>query len=390
MKELKLNLDEKFFVVGEGEEFSAGFDWEGRLLNAYEKGITFKRGLDNRLLRKNLVNEVGRGRKEISFLTGEEKRKTIERIYERAKNILVGIRKGGRISGNRGLLPLAIETLNKKGFPQLEEEGRALKKIYSKVGILPPDRYFSLLIQLTEGCHWNRCSFCTFYHGVKFRIKTKEEFEEHAVKVRKFINKGLSVRRGIFLGDANALIVPRSYLEERIEVLRRVFPEENLSEYYSFFDIFTKRKENGFFESLGKMGFKKIYIGLETASKKLLKVLEKPGDPKDALEIVKRIRDGGAHVGIIILVGVSPPNLIEEHIEETTKLVERMSLEKEDIIYLSLFIKEFGRNYEESLRKRGMNPPGEEHSQKELEKFKFFFSQFKAKVSLYDIREFLY
>jgi radical SAM superfamily enzyme YgiQ (UPF0313 family) len=35
-------------------------------------------------------------------------------------------------------------------------------RVYQPIGILPPDHYLALVLQPTEGCSFNTCTFCTF------------------------------------------------------------------------------------------------------------------------------------------------------------------------------------------------------------------------------------
>ena len=50
--------------------------------------------------------------------------------------------------------------------------------VFGRVGILPPDQYLSLVVQATEGCSFNTCTFCDLYHD-GYRVKTHEEFRQH-------------------------------------------------------------------------------------------------------------------------------------------------------------------------------------------------------------------
>jgi radical SAM superfamily enzyme YgiQ (UPF0313 family) len=53
------------------------------------------------------------------------------------------------------------------------EAGPFRNSIYKPVSILPPDQYLALVVQATEGCSYNECSFCTFYRDRPFRIKQR-------------------------------------------------------------------------------------------------------------------------------------------------------------------------------------------------------------------------
>ena len=55
---------------------------------------------------------------------------------------------------------------------RLAEDAARFRQIYKPVSILPPDQYLSIVLQATEGCSYNRCTFCTFYRDRPFRIKS--------------------------------------------------------------------------------------------------------------------------------------------------------------------------------------------------------------------------
>lgn len=42
----------------------------------------------------------------------------------------------------------------------------------------PPYESFTPIIQMTSGCTYNQCSFCSLYHGEDFWMSPMSEFEE--------------------------------------------------------------------------------------------------------------------------------------------------------------------------------------------------------------------
>ena len=61
--------------------------------------------------------------------------------------------------------------------------------------IRPPSEATSLLLQVTNGCTWNKCKFCQLYKDTKFRAYSADSIKAdidnmvyHADKVRKYRN----------------------------------------------------------------------------------------------------------------------------------------------------------------------------------------------------------
>ena len=99
-----------------------------------------------------------------------------------------------------------------RGYAALDEDAARFRSIYTPVAILPPDQYLAVVVQATEGCSWNRCTFCDFYRQQPFRIKGDGEFRSHVGDVVSFFGTAIGLRRSIFLADANALVIAQDRL----------------------------------------------------------------------------------------------------------------------------------------------------------------------------------
>ena len=179
------------------------------------------------------------------------------------------------------------------GPDQLAADGERFQSLYKPVSILPPDQYLALVLQATEGCSWNRCTFCGLYRDRTFRIHSPESFRAHCAGVRDFYGEGLSLRRGIFLADANALVMPQARLRQIFEIAQEIFAlPEGPRPVYSFvsaFDVARKSPEE--WADLHALGLTRAYIGLETGDDDLLRFLNKPGSGAG------RDRGGGGAAG---------------------------------------------------------------------------------------------
>jgi len=274
-------------------------------------------------------------------------------------------------------------------------DARRYAEVYRPVGILPPDQYLALVVQVTEGCHWNRCAFCTFYRDQPFRVKSLPELETHLREVTAYLGEGLSLRRSLFLGEANALCLPTEDLVARLELVRRWFAADGASArgMYAFLDVFTgRRKSAAEFDALRSRGLRRVYVGLESGDEELLRFLNKPQRPEHGLELVRALKAAGLSVGVIVMAGVGGDRFAGSHVARTLEVLNALPLDADDLVYLSAFVDHPHSDYERAARAAGLRPLGplEVRNQIRLLREGVRSGPAGAHVARYDIAEFLY
>ena len=266
--------------------------------------------------------------------------------------------------------------------------------VYKPVGILPPDQYISVVLQLTEGCSFNQCTFCTFYRDRPFLIKSPDDFDQHIMNVKNFLGNGLFLRRTIFLGDANALVVPIRKLIPLIEKIHNHLDVEKLGGIFAFLDGFSgERKSTGDYQQLKDLGLNKIYIGLESGNNQLLKFLNKPGSAQDALSAVRTIKSSGISVGIIVLLGAGGKQYDANHITDTVDIINQMGLDADDLVYFSELIESEGLEYTQKAFSENLIPLSSAkrlEQRNKIEEQLLFSDSGTPHISTYDIRDFVY
>jgi len=154
------------------------FDRAGRLVTAVIDGRTYRRGLDNRLLCKwrerRGASWIGRR----LWLSDTDARQLLEGVHDNVRSALSALERGA-FEQNADLqsksgIDEAIDWLRRVAafdVESLARDAERMSSVYRPVTILPPDQYLSLVLQATEGCSYNRCSFCSFYRDRPFRRK---------------------------------------------------------------------------------------------------------------------------------------------------------------------------------------------------------------------------
>lgn len=373
------------------------YDAEGRLIYAYVDNRGYRRGLDNTVLEKFHTSGTPYIRRR--FLNENEKRQLIETLRKRMETHILPELSGGSVkvfcdtSYDGDDVSKLVERVIETDYEKLVQDGKRFYEIYTPIGILPPDQYLALVVQVTHGCNWNKCIFCDFYERIKFRIKPEEELKNHIRAVLSFIGKALPLRRRVFLSDANALVIPETsalnVLDLLNEELRSYHPA--FMGYYSFVDAFTgTRKSKEFWHEAKVKGLKRIYIGLETGNAELIEHLNKPGGPDEVFKLVSNAKSAGLSVGIIVMVGIGGDKYRYVHFRDTVKFIKNLPLGPEDIVYLSRFRIPERESYSEWQRERGVNPLAALEIENEMIRFRGALHGYPFRVTNYSIEEFIY
>jgi hypothetical protein len=370
------------------------FDYAGRMWTALVERVSYRRGLDGKIVAK--WQEAG-GAHQRRWLVGAPARRLEESARQTAADLYQDLNSGAAV------LDAPLSEAGRLGFQhaiaynqeQAAADIAAYHQVYRPVGILPPDQYFAVVLQAAEGCSFNTCTFCNFYKDRPFRIKGQDEFYRHAQAVRDFLGQGLSLRRTIFLGDANALVIPMPRLLPLMETVHQVYDVEKLGGMYAFLDGFSgEKKSTRDYQTLAEAGLKRVYIGMESGSPELLKFLRKPGEPGDVLRAVQALKEGGVAVGVIVLLGAGGQVYARQHVSQTIQALNAMPLDLEDIIYFSELVLDEGLQYVKDAYLEQLQPLSAqerlEQAQAIEDGLRFSPEGGIPHISRYDIREFVY
>jgi radical SAM superfamily enzyme YgiQ (UPF0313 family) len=378
-----------YLTISENLSEHYSFDSDGRWLSAYLDGVNYRCGLDGTVLSKQY--EL-RGTKARRRLDEAETLLLIDNLHSRVARVAAAL--PGSAAAFRPLLQRALDW----NAQRLAEQRSLFQQTYRPVSILPPDQYRALVLQAAEGCSWNRCTFCSFYRDRPFRIKSAAELRQHIRQVRRLLGATIELRTSIFLGDANALIIPQPRLRELLDVVHDEFEIGPASSHaamglYSFLDIFgAKRKQQADYRELHDYGLRRIYIGLETGDRELFAMLNKPGSPQGCIEAVHTIKAAGIAVGVIILAGVGGDRYAEQHLNASIDVINAMDLDAGDVVYVSPLIVSADAPYSQQLEASGAQALDDSHTLAQIAALKaaLYCGSDSAKVSLYHIEEFLY
>ncbi len=183
----------------------------------------------------------------------------------------------------------------------------------------PPSEARSLILQVTVGCSYNRCTFCSAYREKRFRIKKFEEIREDIDEASLFRTP---VER-VFLADGDALILPQdrltrvlSYLKTKLKGLERV------GIYANSRDILNKSP--GELKELREMGLGILYLGVESGNREVLERIKKNTSIEQLIEAGKKVKESGILLSVTVILGIGGVEKSQAHAEDTGKMLTEM------------------------------------------------------------------
>ncbi|AYV20128.1 radical SAM protein [Vibrio mediterranei] len=182
----------------------------------------------------------------------------------------------------------------------------------------PPSEWKSLILQVTNGCSHNQCTFCDMYtqSQKKFRPKKLEELEQELQQVAA---SGARVHR-VFLADGDAMTLPFHRLKAICELIHRYLPNiQRISSYCLPRNLTNKTSEQ--LAELRELGLSLMYIGCESGDDEVLAKVKKGETFESSLAALNKIKAAGMKSSVMILNGLGGPILSEQHALNSAKLM---------------------------------------------------------------------
>ena len=182
----------------------------------------------------------------------------------------------------------------------------------------PPAESNSLILQVTIGCSWNRCTFCEMYQSKKFQIKSIDDIESELVMIRDC--GGEDYIRDIFLADGDAMMLPTAHLVEICQTIKKYFPKvRRISSYCLPRNLLNKKVDE--LSMLKQAGLSLVYVGCESGDDTVLEAVNKGESFKSSIDALSKLSAANIKTSIMILIGLGGKALSRQHALSSATLV---------------------------------------------------------------------
>ncbi len=194
----------------------------------------------------------------------------------------------------------------------------------------PPSEANNLIIQVTLGCSYNNCSFCTMYKSKKFH---ERGLDEVFCDIDTLALANPSAHK-IFLADGDALNLDTKSLLLILQKLQSSFPNlTRVSTYASAQNIFKKSDEE--LKLLQQNGLNLIYYGIETGNNKLLKKITKGVSKQEIIDSLNRVPHS-MKISATVILGIGGTRYTKEHVEDTADVINSTKINFLSTLQLTL------------------------------------------------------
>lgn len=227
--------------------------------------------------------------------------------------------------------------------------------------IRPPSEANSLLLQVTNGCTWNKCKFCQLYRHTKFKAYSADSIKAdidniayQADIIRRYQTPlgawdidGLNQELGqipseeerqcfymvanwlvgggenVFLQDGNTTALSSGRLSDVLIYLKQAFPGIKRITSYGRAENLSRVSAEEYAE-LKEAGLDRIHSGFETGSDAVLQKINKGVTQQQEITAGKNIKAGGIELSVYFMPGVGGKELSKENAEGTFHVINEI------------------------------------------------------------------
>lgn len=187
---------------------------------------------------------------------------------------------------------------------------------YSEPLFRPPSEGKSLILQITLGCSWNKCSFCEMYTSKHFTSRKEEDIFND---IDAFIPYAETIRK-VFLADGDPLVLSNKRLVPILNKINNTFPNlRRISTYASPANLMHKTSEE--LQELRELGLSLLYVGIESGDSEVLNAIQKGETYQSTIDGLNKSKIAGMDSSVMIINGVGGKVLTKQHAINSAKVL---------------------------------------------------------------------
>ena len=192
----------------------------------------------------------------------------------------------------------------------------------------PQDEMNTFLLPVTTGCSYNKCAFCSMYKDEEYKEMSLSEIKINLLSVDKYTER-------VFLTGADPLAIGFDKMKKLLDLINQHLSYcACVASYASIRNISRYTVEE--LAILHDAGLRLLYIGFETGSDKILKLMKKSHNSEEAVKQAKKLNEANIQFNTIIMYGIGGKGEYEENAIATANMINQFKTRK--VITMNLIV----------------------------------------------------
>lgn len=182
----------------------------------------------------------------------------------------------------------------------------------------PPSEAQSLILPVTDGCSWNRCTYCEMYTAPQKKFRARDE-QETLDSIRRCGELDASGVQRVFLGDGDAMVLSTRRLMDLLTAIKQRLPRvRRISSYCLPRNLRNKTVQE--LTELRTAGLDLAYIGAESGDDEVLQRVNKGETFESTCAALDKLGAAGITRSVMLLNGLGGRLLTAQHAQNSARL----------------------------------------------------------------------
>jgi radical SAM superfamily enzyme YgiQ (UPF0313 family) len=182
----------------------------------------------------------------------------------------------------------------------------------------PPSEADSLILPVTNGCSWNKCTYCEMYTAPQKKFGVRDE-QETLESIRQIGEHYADQVQRVFLGDGDAMALSTRRLMTLLQVIKDQLPRvRRISSYCLPRNV--RNKSIAELQELRQLGLSLAYIGAESGDDEVLQKVNKGETFDTTRDALDKLGQAGITRSVMLLNGLGGRLHSQQHALNSARL----------------------------------------------------------------------
>jgi radical SAM superfamily enzyme YgiQ (UPF0313 family) len=185
----------------------------------------------------------------------------------------------------------------------------------------PPSEAESLILPVTNGCSWNKCTYCEMYTAPQKKFAVRDE-DEILASLRGCGAQFADQVQRVFLGDGDALALSTRRLMTILTAIKTHLPRvRRISSYCLPRNLRNKTIQE--LQELREAGLSLAYVGAESGDDEVLARVSKGETFDSTRDALDKLGEAGISRSVMLLNGLGGAVLSGQHAANSARLINK-------------------------------------------------------------------